>query len=228
MNAALILMSSVMMTGADAAPAAPKPIPLAAPASPYAAAPAVNAAPAHGPAVVAAPGNCGGCATACDSCDSGKGGLLSRFRGLFSKKDDCCEPCAKPAPACHSHIQHAKPCKPEPACKPAPVACKPEPACKPAATCGGCATACDTCDSKGGIFSRLKARFGKKDCDACDPCHGAVAPHGAVVPSKEMIVPKEAPKKMPEKVGLPTPVEITPTATPVKPIIEVGGPGNPF
>jgi hypothetical protein len=178
------MLSSAWMAGADTAPAH------------------------HAPAVVVhAPGHgtCGGCATACDPCcDSGRGGLFSRLRGWFSKKNDCCEPECKPA-------------KVE-CCKPAKVECCPA----PAKTCGGCDSCCDS--GRGGLFSRLRGRWKKNDCcDPCaDACHGTVVPAHPVKPEQL----KDAPKKMPEKVSAPT-IELVPTVNP-KPIIGAGGPGNPF
>lgn len=95
MNAALMMLTSAWMAGADAVPAAPAPV------------------PQHGqPVIVQAPANssCGGCATACDSCcDRGRRGLFGRLRAWINRRgSDCCENNCKPA-----KVEH---CKPAPSC----------------------------------------------------------------------------------------------------------------
>src|SRR5438477_12636951 len=74
-NAAFVLVTSAWLAGQAAAPPPP-------PAKP----PATTVAPAAPAACGSSCGtSCGGdCNTCCDSC--GKGGLLGRFRGLFSKR----------------------------------------------------------------------------------------------------------------------------------------------
>ena len=103
MNAAILLMGSAWMAGADGAP----------PAGPAQHAP---------PAVVNTGAGCGGgCGPSChvDYCDTcGKSGLFSRMKGRWGKKchDDCYTPCCPPP--CH-------PCPPPcpPPCHPCPPPC---------------------------------------------------------------------------------------------------------
>ena len=81
MNAALLLMTSTFMAGADA---------------PAAAAPAA-----------AAVAGCSGCSDSCDPCASARPNLLDKLKGKFGKKKGCCEAAcggcdgcgAAPAPA---------------------------------------------------------------------------------------------------------------------------------
>lgn len=101
MNAALLMMSSAWMAGADATPPPPPP-------------PVAHAAP------VAVGHGCSNCGpvyhdACCDPC-GGKGGLFSRFRsggGLFSrfkKGGDCCAP---PCDTCgHAGVGCALPAVP--------------------------------------------------------------------------------------------------------------------
>jgi hypothetical protein len=91
-NAALLLMGSAWIAGADAAaPAAPP------------------AAQAPVPAVVTGNG-CGGCGPTCNDCGNtcGRAGFLSRLKARGGhRNNDCC------APACN-------PCPPPPPCNPCP------------------------------------------------------------------------------------------------------------
>lgn len=181
MNAALLMMTSTIMAGADAAPAAP-------------------AAPA--PVVVSGTGcgagGCGpvvgsGCCDAAPACGGSRVGffdkLKSRMGGMKCKHkhDDC--GCAAPAP-CHS-------CAPAPA--PAPAPCH---------TCAAPAP-CDTCGhaARPNLFDRIKAKFGHKhkgcnDCaPACDSCGtpGCATPGPAVIPPATggtTMPPKDMPKPM--------------------------------
>jgi len=83
-NATLLMLSSVFMTGHDHA----------------------------GPAVVSTGSSCNSCATAAPACDDGCGhkpGLFSRLKGKFSKGCGCdaAPACAAPAPACNTCAEPA-------------------------------------------------------------------------------------------------------------------------
>lgn len=129
MNAALLLMSSTFMAGADAP------------------------AHVHPPAAPAVVSGCStGCAAACDPCAS-KPSLFDKIKSRLGchKSKDCCAPaptcCAKPAPA--------PKCAPAPTCAPACDSCaapRPNLFDKIKAKFkhkSDCAPACDTCSSCG-------------------------------------------------------------------------------
>ncbi len=139
MNAALFMLTSAWMAGADVqVTPAPAPAPAA-------------------PAVVSTGSSCGGgCATACDPCAS-KPGLFSKMRGRFSgigghKSCDSCAPACAPAPA-PVVMKHA----------PVTTSCCEQPCGKSglfsrlsfgghkSSSCGGCATACGTGPCDGAI-----------------------------------------------------------------------------
>jgi len=205
-NAALFMLTSAFVAGADPAPAAPAPA----------------------PAIVSTGSSCGGgCATVCDSGCGHKPGLWSRLKARFSKHSSCgCEA----APACKAEPV----CKKEPIfhCKPTPV-CKAEPVCKaaPAPTCGGCATACDSGCGHVGLWSRIKGKFGKHGSASCDTCDGGCAPAAVAAPA-DPVPAKDPPKKeMPKDLpkGGVTNLNLEPIVTPVstpKPAIQVSP--NPF
>lgn len=87
MNAAILLMSSATLAGADPAPAAHPPA---------------------APVVISSGAGCSNCGTAAayyapSDCGCGKAGLLDRFKARFGRKSaDCCTPapCCAPASAC--------------------------------------------------------------------------------------------------------------------------------
>ena len=214
MNAALFMLTSAFVAGADPAPAAP-------------------VAPA--PAVVSTGSSCGGgCGTVCDEgCGKHRIGLWSRLKARFSKHSSCgCEA----APACEPACKAEPVCKKAPIvhCKPAPV-CKAEPVCKAAPTCGGCASACDSGCGHVGLWSRVKGKFGKHGSASCDTCDsGCASTVAAPAMSDPVPAPKELPKKeMPKDLpkGGVTNLNLEPILTPVaapKQAIEINSPANPF
>jgi hypothetical protein len=209
------MLTTALTAGADPAPPAA--------AAPAPGAPAV-VAPGHPPVVVSTGSSCTGCTGGCnscaDTCCEEKPGLFSRFRGMFSKKNDCCDTC-----------NTCQPVQCKPVCQ-APVSC--------------CTNTCNDCCEKEGFFSRLRGRFKKKDdcceapCGGCSGCgSGAVihgAPGGAVVPAVPVGEPIAPPKKMPtdtqpKTTDNPPKVGAVPVAPVVTPVGAPTGPSvtsNPF
>jgi hypothetical protein len=206
-NAAILLMGSAWMAGAETAQ--PPPAAMPAPGAPVA---------AYGGAAYG--GGCAGCGAPAGCCDDGCGkkhGLLNRGNrggggGLFGKHHkggDCgCAPA--PAPCCAA---------------PAPVYTAP-------VYTGFTTACCDPCGGgdKHGLFSKMNGRFGHHRnkggcCDtgcatACaSPC-ATPLPAGAAPPPPPGTTtpPKEMPKPVTPKTG--TGAVITPPTT----ITPVGGP----
>jgi hypothetical protein len=196
-NAALLLLASAWTTGSDVAP-------------PPGAPPAQPPPPVHAP--VTAPGCCAGpyvgaftWGYGCDDC-GGRASLHDRLRARFAGRKhhaaaDCCDSCATAAPVY----------APAPVFHGYPVT--------------GCADPCE--DSKHGLLSRFRGRFGghrNKAADCCDPCWGGAVtigpwvgyPGGCATPlpaGPAPVVPPpaggagEPPKEMP------TPKDATPPKT---------------
>ncbi len=151
-NAALFMLTSAWMAGADAAPAAPAP---------------------GAPAVVSTGSACGG--PACCDTGCGKVSLFSRLCGRRAK--DCCDACPPPPPPC-KHARKPAPCgKPAPVCK--PVCPPPPPCCKPAPVCHD---VCDSGCGRVGLWSRIKGRHARDCCDACGPAPCGAPGHPEVIP----------------------------------------------
>ena len=175
MNAALFMLTTAWMAGADAAPAANPPAAnppgVVAPGTPGAivapGTPGAIGTPGYpgGAPIYSSGSSCGGgCSTAAwdscnDCCGGGKhgGGLFSRFRsGGKHRGNACCESYAPAAPACCAPA--APMYKPVTTCAPAPTTC-----CAPAPTCGAsscCDTGCGGKHSGGGLFSRFRSGGG--------------------------------------------------------------------
>lgn len=159
MNAAFLLMSSALVTGAD-----PQAAPAAAPPAAAVVAPAPHAAPC---CAIPAP-----CSDAC-----ARRGLFAHMR-LWGHRDDC--GCGH-RDRCDRHVFHGF------------------------TTAGPCNTGCDPCGverhgwgSGPGLLSRLRAKFGHRDCCDAAPC--CPTPSCAVPPipgGAPPVAPPVAPEKMP-------------------------------
>lgn len=153
-NAALFMLTSAWMAGADAAPAA---------------------APAPAPAVVSTGSSCGGgCATGCDD-PCKKPGIFTRLRGRFAKGDcGCATTACAPAPVC------APVCKPAPVC--APV-CKPAPVCAPTCSTG-CDDPCGKPSFFSRFRGRFSKDCGcDTGCSSCGAAPAPAGPRPEVIPA---------------------------------------------
>lgn len=199
MNAAFLLMSSVALTGADVAPAAPAPAPVVISSG-------AGCSNCGAPAVAAAP---------CGDCGKTKIGLLDKIKGRFAgigkKSHDCgCAPVVVAAPA---------PCD---TCGHAAAAPRPNLFDKLKSRMGhkkghACGPVCDPC----GAAHLMDAPCATPGAPVTPPTTGTPT----TTPPKEMPKPKDTPKEAPKDkpkgdTALPVP--------PVTGASGLTGAGNPY
>lgn len=188
MNAALLLMSSAWMVGADAAPA-----------------------PAASPAPVVANAGCNDCSAPCGDCGGcSKPSLLDRLRariksigGHRHKGGDCCEPACPPPP-------------PPPSCCAPPACSVPAPCDVCADPCGG--HKAGFLDRLRGRLGGHKHQAACCDLCGSSSCAngGCATPAqpGTTPPAQPADPPKDMPKAEPKSTSITLPAPIVPV-TPV-------------